>query len=50
MGDKAIALAARYAHLAPNYILQALETLVQPGSAWEQSGCQSKDAMQGQEG
>jgi len=32
MGHKTIAMTARYAHLAPTHKLQALETLVRPGS------------------
>jgi hypothetical protein len=32
MGHKTIAMTARYANLAPTHKLQALETLVRPGS------------------
>ena len=39
MGHKTIAMTARYAHLAPTHKLQALETLVRPGSVSVQSGC-----------
>jgi hypothetical protein len=39
MGHKTIAMTARYAHLAPTRKLQALETLVRPGSVSVQSGC-----------
>jgi len=38
MGHKTIAMTARYAHLAPTHKLQALETLVRPGSVSVQSG------------
>jgi len=38
MGHKTIAMTARYAHLAPTHKLQALETLVRPGSISVQSG------------
>ena len=38
MGHKTIAMTARYAHLAPTHKLQALETLVLPGSVSVQSG------------
>ena len=38
MGHKTIAMAARYAHLAPTHKLRALETLVRPGSVSVQSG------------
>jgi len=34
MGHKTIAVTARYAHLAPKHPLQALETLVHPGSVF----------------
>jgi len=39
MGHKAIAMTARYAHLAKTHKLQALESLVLPGSVSVQSGC-----------
>jgi hypothetical protein len=35
--NKTIAMTARYAHLAPTHKLQALETLVRPGSVSVQS-------------
>jgi site-specific recombinase XerD len=38
MGHKTIAMTARYAHLAPTHKLQALETLVRPGSVSVRSG------------
>jgi site-specific recombinase XerD len=38
MGHKTIAMTARYAHLAPTHKLQALETLVRPGSVSVPSG------------
>jgi site-specific recombinase XerD len=38
MGHKTIAMTARYAHLAPTHKLQALETLVRPGSVSVQGG------------
>lgn len=38
MGHKMIAMTPRYAHLAPTHKLQALETLVRPGSVSVQSG------------
>ena len=38
MGHKTIAMTARYAHLAPTHKLQALETLVRPGSIAVPSG------------
>ncbi len=38
MGHKAIAMTARFAHLAPTHKLQALETLVCPGPVSVQSG------------
>jgi hypothetical protein len=38
MGHKTIAMTARFAHLAPTHKLQALETLVRPGSVSVQSG------------
>jgi len=38
MGHKTIAMTARYAHLAPTHKLQALETLVRPGSISVPSG------------
>jgi integrase len=38
MGHKTIAMTARCAHLAPTHKLQALETLVRPGSVSVQSG------------
>jgi site-specific recombinase XerD len=38
MGHKTIVMTARYAHLAPTHKLQALETLVRPGSVSVQSG------------
>jgi thiamine monophosphate synthase len=38
MGHKTIAMTARYAHIAPTHKLQALETLVRPGSVSVHSG------------
>jgi len=38
MGHKTIAMTAQYAHLAPTHKLQALETLVRPGSVSVQRG------------
>jgi site-specific recombinase XerD len=38
MGHRTIAMTARYAHLVPTHKLQALETLVRPGSVSVQSG------------
>jgi hypothetical protein len=38
MGYKTIAMTARYAHLGPTHKLQALETLVLPGSISVPSG------------
>jgi len=38
MGQKTIAMTARYAHLAPTHKLQALETLVRRGSVSVESG------------
>jgi hypothetical protein len=38
MGQKTIAMTARYAHLAPTHKSQALETLVRPGSVSVPSG------------
>jgi len=54
MGHKTIAMTARYARLAPTHKLQALETLVRPGSVSVQSGhflaTSTKKVVQGQEG
>ena len=39
MGDKTIAMTARYAHLNPTHKLRTLETLVRSGWVSVQSGC-----------
>jgi len=46
MGHKTIAMTARYAHLAPTHKLQALETLVRPGSVSVQIGYKRQKAAQ----
>jgi hypothetical protein len=37
MGHKTLAMTARYAHLAPDHQLKALEVLVPKGTNWEPS-------------
>jgi site-specific recombinase XerD len=41
MGDKTIAMTARYANLAPTHKLQVLESLVRLGTVSAQSGYKS---------